>query len=139
MSLSNIIPKVDISNSFIYQKFYILDYIFFSLNVKAGKWKICRHIKENGPCADGGKHCRFTASGGQAKELGGQFPPSLYVNRGSACVIGSFSFWNLVTVFSVVFRCDHLNALVIVQLALLVLTLFSYVSSKISIPVVPFA
>ena len=48
-----------------------------------GKCESWQHIKEKGTMYwGGGKRCFFAATGGQAKELGGQLPPSLYVKRG---------------------------------------------------------
>ena len=59
------------------------DYIFLSLleNVQATNTS-----KRRGPCT-GGQKLLFTATGGQAKELGGQVPPSLYVKRGPVVLL----------------------------------------------------
>ena len=45
--------------------------------------KLPTHQRNKGPCT-GGETLLFAATGGHAKELGGQLPPSLYVKRGPA-------------------------------------------------------
>ena len=48
-----------------------------------GNCESCWHVKEKRDhILGGGKHCIITATGGQAKELCGQLPPSLYLKRG---------------------------------------------------------